>query len=310
MLASHQSRVHPSCRAVGCALAFCLLSPHAWAGDLAVECDLPGIFPSDARWQVLSSGHNGCEGAQWVEDTLHYAAHHDGLALKWSESTGLVIWRKDSPEATSFRPDGAGGFYVVEQTTRQLTRWNADGQRVEILADRFEGRRLNRPNDVIVQSDGTLWFTDPDWLFNQRPSEQKELPGQFLFRFEPRAKTLVKAADGFDKPNGLVFSRDETQLFVSDTGTEFVFRFSVLPDGSLGPREVFAAFEEKGLDGLALSPLGHLWVCTRAGIRIVSMDGARLGLLKTPGKPSSIAFGPEGRLAVTTREACQITRMK
>ena len=280
------------------------------SGKPLVECDLPDLCAEGANWQLIGGGYAGCEGAQWVGDTLHYAAHHDGFAFKWSAATGLKPWRKDSPEATSFRPDGACGFYVVEQTTRQLTRWNAQGERVEVLANDYEGRKLNRPNDVIVKSDGTLWFTDPDWLFSKRPSDKKELTGQFVFRFDPKTKTLTKAAEGFDKPNGIAFSPDEKHLFISDSGTPSVFRFPFNTDGTLGPREVFATFTEKGLDGLALSPQGQLWVCTKDGIRITDMDGKALGLLKTLGKPTSIAFGPEGRLAVTTRDACYVTQLQ
>lgn len=291
-------------------LSILLLPLLAPAHEPLVECDLVGVFPPHASWRVISSGHAGCEGVQWVGDTLHYAAHHDGFAFKWSEATGLVVWRKDSPEATSFRPDGAGGFYVVEQTTRQLTRWNAQGERVEVLADDYEGKKLNRPNDVILKSDGTLWFTDPDWLFSKRSHDKKELPGQFVFRFDPKTKTLTKAAEGFDKPNGIAFSPDEKHLFISDSGTPSVFLFPVNADGTLGPREVFATFNEKGLDGLALSPQGQLWVCTKDGIRIIALDGKALGLLKTLGKPTSIAFGTEGRLAVTTRDACYVTKLQ
>ncbi len=291
-------------------LSLLLLPLLAPAREPLVECDLVGVFPPHASWRAISSGHAGCEGAQWVGETLHYAAHHDGFAFKWSETTGLVVWHKDSPEATSFRPDGAGGFYVVEQTTRQLTRWNGQGERAEVLADMFDGKKLNRPNDVIVKSDGTLWITDPDWLFSKRPNDKKELPGQFVFRFDPKTKTLTKAAEGFDKPNGIAFSPDEKHLFISDSGTPIVFRFPVNTDGTLGPREVFASFTEKGLDGLALSPQGLLWVCTKDGIRITALDGNSLGLLKTPGKPTSIAFGPEGRLAVTTRDACYVTQLQ
>jgi acetyl esterase/lipase len=280
------------------------------SGKPLVECDLPALCAEGANWQLIGGGYAGCEGAQWIGDTLHFAAHHNHFAFQWNAATGLKPWRGDSPEATSFRPDGAGGFYVVEQTTRQLTRWNAQGERVEVLADDYEGKKLNRPNDVIVKSDGTLWITDPDWLFDKRFLDKKELPGQFVFRFDPKTKTLTKAAEGFDKPNGIAFSPDEKHLFISDSGTPNVFRFPVNADGTLGPREVFATFTEKGLDGLALSPQGQLWVCTKDGIRITALDGKALGLLKTPGKPTSIAFGPEGRLAVTTREACYVTKLQ
>jgi gluconolactonase len=278
-------------------------------GSPPIQCDMPGLFAEGSKWRLIGGGYSGCEGAQWIGETLHYAAHHDGFAFKWSEASGLVAWRKDSPEATSFRPDGSGGFYVVEQTTRQLTRWNEKGERVEVLADAFAGKKLNRPNDVVVKTDGTLWITDPDWLFEKRPQDKKELPGQFVFRFDPKTKTLTKAAEGFDKPNGIAFSPDEKHLFLTDSGTEHVFRFPVKADGTLGEREVFANFAEKGLDGLAFDPAGHLWVCTRSGIRIVSQDGKVLGLLQTPSKPTSIAFGPEDRLCVTTRDGCFVTRI-
>jgi len=293
-------------------LAAFLMAPpfmaQAVLSDAPVHCDLPGLFPTNASWRAISSGHAGCEGAQWIGETLHYAAHHDGLALKWSAATGLVLWRKDSPEATSFRPDGDGGFYVVEQTTRQLTRWNAKAERVEVLAEAFEGKKLNRPNDVIVKSDGTLWLTDPDWLFAKRPEDKKELPGQFVFRFEPKTKTLTQVAKGFDKPNGIAFSPDEKYLFITDSGTKNVFRLEVKSDGTLGELESFATFEEKGLDGLMFDPAGRLWCCTRSGIRILTQDGTVLGLLQTPGKPTSIAFGPGGLLAVTTVNACYVTQ--
>lgn len=285
-----------------CAAFFSLhLKQH---GQPPVECNLPTLFNEQAHWRLIGSGYAGCEGAQWVGDTLHYAAHHDGFAFKWSEATGFVVWRRDSQEATSFRPDGAGGFYVVEQTTRQLTRWNAKGERVDVLADAFEGKKLNRPNDCVVKSDGSVWLTDPDFLFYQRPQEKKELPGQFVFRFDPKTKTLTKAAEGFAKPNGIVFSPDEKHLFITDSGTPNVLRFAVHSDGTLGSRETFATFAEKGLDGLAFDPLGRLWCCTRAGIRIIGRDGTVLGLIKTPGKPTSIAFGPEGHLAVTMSDGC------
>jgi gluconolactonase len=253
--------------------------------------------------------HTGCEGAQWIGDTLHYAAHHDGFAFKWTANTGLMVWRKDSPEATSFRPDGNGGFYVVEQTTRQLARWNAKGERVEVLADRFEGKLLNRTNDCVVHPDGSVWFTDPDWLFSKRPQEKKELSGQFVFRWDPKTRSLTKAADGFDKPNGIAFSPDTKQLFITDSGTEHVYCFAVRGDGSLSDRQVFASFAEKGLDGLAFDRAGRLWCCTKDGIRIVDRIGKVIGLLKTPNKPTSIAFGTEGRVCVTTRDGCYISQV-
>ena len=272
---------------------------------------LPLFFP-DARWTMLGGGYAGSEGAQWIGQKLHFAAHHDRLAFTWTEHSGLAVWRDDSPEATSFRPDGQGGFYVVEQTTRQLARWNAKAERTEVLADRFEGQRLNRPNDCIVRSDGTIWFTDPDYLFALRKEERKELTEQNLYRYDPRTRALSAAARGFDKPNGLAFSPDERFLYVTDSGGFDVLRFTVNADGTLGQREVFTTLKVKGLDGLSFDSTGRLWCAALDGVHVFDVAGRDLGVIRLPFKPTSIAFAPApSRLVcVTTREATFVTSLR
>ncbi len=294
--------------------AHLVVASHAAAADeLPVSCDVPGIFDAGARWTQLSGGHAGCEGPQWVghgdEVTLYYAAHHDHLAYRWTPRGGLEVWRSDSPEATAFRPDGQGGFYVVEQTTRRLVRWDAEGKLAEVLADRFDGKRLNRPNDVIVRSDGTLWFTDPDFLFKVRTEEVKEQRGQYVYRFDPKTEELAAVVRELILPNGIAFSRDEKWLYVTDSATENVYRWPVGDDDKLGTRATFATFAEKGLDGVVCDAHDRVWVATMKGVRITSAEGKPLGLLKTPGKPTAIAFGPDGWLCVTTRDACYITHL-
>jgi sugar lactone lactonase YvrE/acetyl esterase/lipase len=312
-------------------------APHAFLGqqrafDLAVNaCDAfftlhlthqgcPPIestlaaapFAPHARWTMIGGGYAGCEGAQWIGTTLHFAAHHDRFAFRWTEQAGLAVWRDDSPEATSFRPDGRGGFYVVEQTTRRLTRWDSAGKMSEVLADRFEGKRLNRPNDCVVHSNGTLWFTDPDWLFAQRKDEVKELAEQNLYCFDPRTRALTAVARGFDKPNGLAFSPDERFLYVTDSGGSDVLRFAVTPEGRLGPRETFASLRVKGLDGLAFDPQGRLWCAALDGVHVLDVTGRDLGLIKLPAKPTAIAFAasPSKLVAITTREAAFVAPLQ
>ncbi|HAZ32337.1 MAG TPA: hypothetical protein DCY63_00705, partial [Acidimicrobiaceae bacterium] len=272
-------------------------------------------FAENAQWQQLSCGHAGCEGAQWEirndKLTLMYAAHHDRLAYRWTESNGLTVWRDDSPEATSFRPDGKGGYYVVEQTTRQLTRWNAGGKRVAILADRFNGKRLNRPNDCVVHSDGSVWFTDPNYLFRLRPEEQQELDGQFVFRFDPKDCSLRKVVTGLTLPNGIAFSPDGKWLFVTDSASNNLYRWPIGSDKAIGEREVFAVFATAGNDGIAFDPKGRLWCCTKGGVVILSPSAETLALIKMPNKPTSIAFAPapSRMVCVTTRDACYITEL-
>ena len=272
-------------------------------------------FGEKAQWQQLSCGHAGCEGAQWEirNDmlTLMYAAHHDQLAYRWTEANGLTVWRDDSPEATSFRPDGKGGYYVVEQTTRQLARWDADGKRVAILADRFNGKRLNRPNDCVVHSDGSVWFTDPNYLFRSRPEEQQELDGQFVFRFDPKDSSLRKVVTGLRLPNGIALSPDGKWLFVTDSASNNLYRWPTESNKALGQRKVFATFTGMGNDGIAFDPKGRLWCCTKGGVVILSPSAETLALIKMPNKPTSIAFAPapSRMVCVTTRDACYITEL-
>lgn len=266
-------------------------------------------FASGAKWTMLGGGYAGCEGAQWFGNTLYFAAHHDRLVFKWSDMSGLDVWRYDSPEATSFRPDGTGGFYVVEQSTRQLARWSLTGERVEVLAESFEGKRLNRPNDCVVKRDGTVWFTDPDFLFTQRTNELKELPGQNVFRYDPATRRLSAVITSLNKPNGIAFAPDESFLFLTDSAGSDILRFAVKPDGSLGPREVFATLKVKGLDGFAFDPEGRLWCAALDGVHVFDPAGRDLGVIKLPFKPTGIAFAaaPSKLVCITTRDAAFIT---
>lgn len=294
-----------------CATFFTLHLKHR--GRPPIESTLAeSPFPSAARWTMIGGGYAGSEGPQWIGDTLHYAAHHDRLAFTWSEKSGLKVWRDDSPEATSFRPDGRGGFYVVEQTNRRLVRWDASGKMTEVLADRFEGKLLNRPNDAIVKSDGTIWITDPDFLFAQRPEEKKELIEQNVYRYDPPTRQLTAAARGFGKPNGLAFSPDEQSLFVTDSAGSAILRFKVNPDGTLGPREIFATLKVKGLDGLAFDSSGRLWCAALDGVHIFDASGRDLGVITLPAKPTAIAFAPAPSRAVciTTRDAAFIATLR
>jgi gluconolactonase len=274
------------------------------------------LFPAGARWRIIGGGYAGCEGAQWFgeggEPTLLFAAHHDHFAFKWQARAGLQVWSDTSPEATAFRPDGHGGFFVVEQTTRRVVRWNARAQLTEVLAERFEGKRLNRPNDVIVRRDGTLWFSDPDFLFKQRPDEVKELTTQNIFRLDPRTKSLRAVVTDLKLPNGLAFSPDESLLYFDDSAGDAIFRARITAEGACEPREEFARIPAKGLDGLACDSAGRLWCAAMDGVHVFDATGKDLGTLKLPFKPTAIAFfaGTEPQVCVTTREAAFVATLK
>ncbi|MDC0291697.1 SMP-30/gluconolactonase/LRE family protein [Verrucomicrobiales bacterium] len=272
-----------------------------------------GSVPAiQGEWKQLGGGYGGSEGPQWItvdgEPTLIYAAHHDGFVFRWSPEKGLRVWRDDSPEATSFRPDGKGGYCVVEQTTRQVTHWNEQAECTAVLADRFEGKRLNRPNDLRVHPDGSLWFTDPDFLFGLRPDEVKELEGQYIFRLDPETRELTAVVKDARKPNGIAISEDGKALFFTDSMSKSIYRAPILDDGTLGAREIFATSELFGLDGLTLDSQGRLWSAAKTSVAVYQADGALLGNYAFPSKPTAIAFHPDGWICVTTRDAAYVAQ--
>lgn len=268
------------------------------------------------EWTKLGGTYAGAEGAQWIEEdgepTFVYAAHHDFLALKWSASKGLVKWRTDSPEATSFRPDGKGGYYVVEQTTRRVTRWDEDAKMIEVLATRYQGKRLNRPNDLRVHSDGALWFTDPAFMYGPKfPGQVRELDDESVYRLDPATKALSVVAT-LGKPNGIAFSPDEKWLYLTDSRESHILRFPV--DGkTLDEPEVFVDLKFKGLDGLAFDPAGNLWCGTRQGAYVFSPQAQLLGTVTFADRVSSFAFkkldNGQVYLGLTTRTAAYVAKL-
>ncbi len=270
------------------------------------------IATANAKLEYLAGGFNGCEGAVWISEPsapggghLRFGAVHTDVAFRWDEKNGLRGLRAPSFEASAFRPHPAGGLIVAEQTTRRIVRYEDDG-RVTVLADRYEGKRLNRPNDLVVRRDGSVWFTDPDYLFKQRPQETKELGGQFVFRLVPATGELRAVITDLKLPNGIAFTPDESALYVGDSGAGTVDRWPVRADGTLGPREAFVRPRHGVPDGIACDRAGNVWIASAKAVEVFSPTGSPLGELAVPGKrPAAITFGgAKGEwLFICTREA-------
>lgn len=294
--------------AVACARTLSAADSHWLIHDPAFAASVR----TDAPLEFLAGGFNGCEGAQWIAEPdapggghLRFGAVHTDVAFRWDEKNGLRGLRAPSFEASAFRLHPDGGLIVAEQTTRRLVRYETDG-RVTPLVERFEGRRLNRPNDIAIRRDGSVWFTDPDYLFKQRPHETKELPAQYVFRFNPRTGALEAVIKDLKLPNGIAFSPDETQLYVGDSGAATIYRWPVRPDGSLGARETVVKPRHGAPDGVTCDAAGNLWIASAKAVEVFAPDGRPLAELSVPGKrPAAVAFGgAQGEwLFVCTREA-------
>jgi gluconolactonase len=259
--------------------------------------------------EKIAGDYDGCEGPLWVDDNeggyLLYGAVHTNITYIWREDTGASELKNPSNEASAFKPapDKLGTFIVAEQTTRRIVRYEKDGS-TSLVADRYQGKRFNRPNDIAIHSNGSVWFTDPDYLFRIRPEEIKELDAQHIFRIDLKDTTVRSMDVSLDKPNGIAFTPDEKHLLVSDSSTNKVFRWAASKDG-LGPRSVFVELPQNRLDGIRFDWEGNLWVAAADSVFIVSPEGEVFAKISMPIQPTAIEFGgPDRRTPfITTRQA-------
>ena len=199
------------------------------------------------------------------------------------------------PGSNGLAVDRDGRLTILEHGNRRVTRLEKNGT-LTILADRYEGRRLNSPNDLVYKSDGALYFTDPPFglpkTFND---SRKELPYSGVFRLADDRLTLV--ANDLTGPNGIAFSPDERYLYVTnwDTAHKVVMRYEVNRDGSLAAGRVFfdmtAAAGEEALDGMKVDRAGTLFVSGPGGVWVLSPEGKHLGTISLPELPANMAWG-------------------
>jgi gluconolactonase len=284
--------------------------------DANVKFSVKGPNPSayqNLKWSKLIGGFGGCEGAQWLDGNnsprLLFAAHHDRLVFEWSPDLGLTLLRSNSPEATSFRPDHKGGLYVVEQGTRRLMKWNDKGDTIKVLASHYQGKKLNRPNDARVDHKGRVWFTDPDYLFKKRPHERKELPGQYVFCYDPETDQIKAAIQDLIAPNGIAIDLNQKMIYVGDSKQAKIFRYALHDDGSLGQQELFYSCKHRRLDGLAFDLKGQLWYAGKEGISAINQKGELTTTIETPNFPTSMDFHKSGWVCVTLRDCVYVTNL-
>jgi len=231
--------------------------------------------------------------------------------LKWSTNEGITLFREPSGNSNGLTQDREGRLLICEHGNRLLSRIEKDGT-YTILADRFEGKRLNSPNDVIVKNDGTICFTDPP--YGIKP-EQQELPFQGVFRLDPDDRRLTLLVKDFLRPNGLAFSPDEDVLYITDSSERrHVRAFDVNPDGTLGNSRIFAEIrsEEPGNpDGMKVDIEGNLYVSAAGGIWVYSAQGEGLGIIKTAEIPANCAWGDADwrSLFITARTSVYCVRL-
>jgi gluconolactonase len=248
-------------------------------------------------------------GARWAEGPVYFADGRfllfsdipNNRMLKWDEVTGEIsTFRYPSNFSNGNTRDRQGRLVSCEHGARRVTRTEYDGG-VTVLADRFEGKRLNSPNDVVVSSDGAVWFTDPPYGILSDYEGYKatsEIGACNVYRFDPEDRSLAVVASDFDKPNGLAFSPDETRLYIADSGRSHgpdkphhIRCFDVDGQGRLSNGRVFADIDPGIPDGFRVDVGGNLWVSAGDGVHCFAPDGALLGKLLIPETVANVCFG-------------------
>lgn len=254
------------------------------------------------------------EGPVWHPDGyLLFSDIPANRIYRWEPGKGLTVFREPSGNSNGLTLDREGRLIACEHGNRRVSRTEADG-RVVSLAERYQGKRLNSPNDVVVRSDGSIYFTDPP--YGVQP-EQRELDFQGVYRLSPDG-TLTLLVGDFERPNGLCFSPDEKVLYIADTARRHVRAFEVLPDGSLGKGRIFADVSTAppslvgGPDGMKVDEEGNLYVTNTDGVWVISPEGKHLGTIAIPERPANCAFGDADRrsLYITARTSVYRVRVK
>jgi gluconolactonase len=262
------------------------------------------VLPN-APLTMLGEGFAWLEGPVWFADQqcLLVSDLPSNRVMRWTASGGLSVFRDPSDFENGHTRDRQGRLISCSHHGR-ITRTEIDGT-VTVLVDRYRGVPLNSPNDVVVKSDGTIWFSDPPYGTNtdyEGGKREALLPAN-LYRFDPRDGSMSVVADDFEGPNGLAFSPDERLLYVAETGGQFdpeptqqIRVFDVSEDGArLGNGRIFHTVWPGNSDGFRLDEEGNVWTSAGDGVHCVSPAGELLGKIKVPYTVANLCFGGRNR---------------
>ena len=260
---------------------------------------------ANAKVEALHAGTRWGEGPAWFPDAqmLLWSDIPNNRILRWVEGGGVSVFREPSNNANGNARDRQGRLITCESGARRVTRTELNGD-ITVLAERFEGKRLNSPNDVAVRSDGSIWFTDPDYAILSDYTGIKgesEIGRNAVFRLDPADGSLAIVTDELVKPNGLAFSPGENLLYIADSGAthqqdgpHHIVVYDV--DGAcLRHRRVFATIDPGVPDGFRVDVDGNIWTSAEDGVHCYAPDGALLGRIRTPEVIANVTFGGRRR---------------
>jgi gluconolactonase len=264
----------------------------------------------------LGTGTTWAEGPVWMheDNSVIFSDIPGNRVMRWSPSNGLQVWRSDVEFTNGHTRAGNGDLLHCSHGQRAIcrTRFGPLGvagaggplaQRDcidEVVVDTYQGKRLNSPNDLVVKSDGSIWFTDPPYgILSNREGHQapREQPANYVFRYAPATGVLTAVSNWLEEPNGLAFSPDEKTLYVSDTsaatraGHHHIVAFDVIGGDTLAKPRIFATIEPGLADGFRLDDRGWIFTSSADSVQVFHPDGTRLAKIPVPEKVGNLCFG-------------------
>ena len=263
--------------------------------------------------EAIVKGLKFTEGPAWsVQGFLLFSDIPANRIYRWEQGKEPAVFRDPSQNSNGLAFDSQGRLYACEHGARRVTRTESDGK-ITVLAERFEGKRLNSPNDLTLHSDGSVYFTDPPYGVRQ---DARELDFQGVYRIAPDGKLALLVKD-LSRPNGIALSPDEKRLYVDDSEAKTVNVYDVQADGTVANGRLLISLAEhgtRGLDGLKLDVEGNLYVTGTDAVYVVSPEGKLVAKIACPGQCTNCCFGEADRktLFVTgvTKEGAGVWRVR
>ena len=286
-------------------------APRDWSGNTPLQYpdpDVLAISPKFASYivgntpmQRLYTGTFWSEGPAWngVGRYLVWSDIPNNRQMRWSEEDGHVsVFRSPSNYSNGNTFDYQGRELSCEHANRRVVRYEYDGT-VTVIADRFEGKRFNSPNDIVVHPDGGIWFTDPTYGIqgNYEAFKAQSEMKQAVYRVDPQTKQIDKVNDDEDQPNGLCFSPDYKKLYICDTGTPANMRSYDVNGKTLRNGKDFVHLTIPGTntasapDGIRCDTEGNIWCGARPGVQVVTPAGELIGMIRLPETCANVSFG-------------------
>lgn len=260
------------------------------------------LIPADATVVKIAQGEVHSEGPVYFkeDDSVVWSDVNGNCVFRWSASDGVSIIRKPSHYQNGNYRDTEGRLVACSHGDRAIVRREHNGE-WQILVGRYQGNRLNSPNDLVVKSDGTIWFTDPPFGLtqpNQGYGGDEEQPGSFVYRFDPETREIDAVITEMERPNGIAFSPDESLLYVSDTSAfehpqehHYIRVYDVVDNRRVANSRIFATVSPGQPDGFRVDECGNIFTSSSDSVQVYAPDGTRLGKILVPETCANLTFG-------------------